>query len=79
MAAAIGATLRCPNEEPAMLRPVAVSLLSFAIASTCHGGDATSIFTRAKAASGGAVPRAIQCNGIAIAIAGCVWTSYLLM
>jgi hypothetical protein len=37
-----------------MLRPVAVSLLSLAIASTCHAGDATSIFTRAKAASGGA-------------------------
>jgi hypothetical protein len=37
-----------------MLRPVAVSLLSLAIASTCHAGDAVGIFTRAKTASGGA-------------------------
>ncbi len=37
-----------------MLRPVALSLLSFAIASTCHAGDAVGVFARAKAASGGA-------------------------
>jgi hypothetical protein len=61
------------------MRTVAVCLLSFAIASTCHAGDAVGIFARAKVASGGAVPRAIQCDGVAIAIAGCASTSYPLM
>lgn len=37
-----------------MLRPIAVSLLSLAIASTCHAGDAAGVLARAKAASGGA-------------------------
>ena len=37
-----------------MLRPIALSLLSFAIASTCHAGDAVGVFARAKASSGGA-------------------------
>ncbi len=36
-----------------MLRPIAVSLLSLAIASTCHAGDAVGLFARATAASGG--------------------------
>lgn len=37
-----------------MLRPVAFTLLSLAIASTCHASDAVGIFARAKTASGGA-------------------------
>ncbi|HTA66052.1 MAG TPA: peptide-binding protein, partial [Xanthomonadaceae bacterium] len=37
-----------------MLRPITLSLLSLAIASTCHASDAVGIFARAKAASGGA-------------------------
>jgi hypothetical protein len=40
-------------EETAMNRRIALSLLSLAIASTCHAGDAMGIFARAKAASGG--------------------------
>ena len=35
------------------MRILALSLLSLAIASTCHAGDAVGIFARAKAASGG--------------------------
>ncbi len=37
-----------------MLRPVALSLLSVAIAAACHAEDAAGVFSRAKAASGGA-------------------------
>ncbi len=36
------------------MRTLAISLLSLAIAATCHAGDAVGIFARAKAASGGA-------------------------
>jgi hypothetical protein len=42
------------RKEPIMLRPIAFTLLSLAIASTCHAGDAVGIFSRAKTASGGA-------------------------
>lgn len=37
-----------------MLRPIAASLLSLAIATTCHAGDAVGLFARSKVASGGA-------------------------